>query len=534
MLQFNTAAFTIATRFTSRFLWRLNASLSTNAATIISESKNAVKLDDQIKEMMSNIMIVDKQHLTFDKLKTKMCIDLNIKPIVTEKIKEAQSIQEILEIIKTSSISQDDILHILRAISIWINNNKETNSSTKINESSVQSQTEVDNITFKNSPINTEDYFYQYYNLSTSTMIKNINKLALAGDRNVKLLNYFFKNITEYHELLNTKACSNLMFSMSILNYSDERLLKKICNDFIKSRNVPGNKTNITTIISILKSMALVRYKNNVFINQLCDGIIKSNIKYSRLQITNILQSLATLGYHSQYVNDIIEKYIPNSEIEKFGYSARLNLVWCFAVFKKLQNIHAESVLNEKFVRKISFSDIKHNKNLSYQLKLLNINGYAQYALNNYSGPLLNNEIVSHITSKRTKQKIAYVEALEVTLKNMLPSTSHFNMNVNTNMGFLLDAEICVNDKFNFINMNSDSKSGNFIKIALLLVDYYDMCLGDTDYQGLIKLHSHLLECKNYEVLIVPYQHFGLEDKIEKRINYLRHQLIQIFRKRRE
>ncbi|XP_043581308.1 FAST kinase domain-containing protein 4 isoform X2 [Bombus pyrosoma] len=491
-------------------------------------------LDDQIKEMMSNITVVDKQHMTFDKLKIKMCNDLNIKPIVTEKIKKAQSIQEILEIVKTSSISQDDILHILRAISIWINNNKETNSSTKINESSVQSQTKVNDTTSENSLIDAEDYFYQYYNLSTSAMIKNINKLAIAGDRNVKLLNYFFKNIIEYHELLNTKACSNLMFGMSTLNYSDERLLKKICKDFIKSKNVPGNKTNIVTIISMLKSMALVRYKNNVFINQLCDDIIKSNIKCSMSQIANILLSLATLGYHSQRVNDIIEKYIPNSEIEKFGYSTRLNLIWCFAVFKTLQNIHAESVLDEKFVTKISFIDIKNNQNLSHWLKLLNINGYAQYALNNYSGPLLNNEIVSHVTSKRSKQKTAYVEALEVTLKNMLPSTSHFNMNINTNMGFLLDAEICVDDKFNFINMNSDSKSGNFIKIALLLVDYYDMCLGDTDYQGLIKLYRHLLECKNYEVLIIPYQHFGLEDKIEKRINYLRRQLIQIFQKRRE
>lgn len=44
MLQFNTAVFTIATRFTSRFLWRLNASLSTNTATVVSESKTAVKV----------------------------------------------------------------------------------------------------------------------------------------------------------------------------------------------------------------------------------------------------------------------------------------------------------------------------------------------------------------------------------------------------------------------------------------------------------------------------------------------------------
>lgn len=530
MLQFNTAAFTIATRFTSRFLWRLNASFSTNTAEKISEPKPAVKLDDQIKEMISNKAIADKQHLIFDKLKMKLCNDLNIKPIITKKIGEAQNLQEILEIVKTSSISQDDILNIVNHILIWIRNNKESNSSTKINESSVQSETKVDNTTFENSLINTEDNISMYYNLSTSAMIKNINKLAQAGDRNVKLLNYFFKNIIEYHELLNTKACSNLMFSMSILNYSDERLLQKICKDFIKSKSIPGDKTNIETVIYILKSMTLIRYKNYIFLNQLCCDILKSNIKYSKTEITKILLSFATLGYHSQFVNDIIERYVPNSEIEKFEHSARLNLVWCFAVFKTLQNIHVKSVLNETFVSKL-FLDIGKSKNLSQKLKLLNINGYAQYALNNYSGPLLNDAIVPYIVNKRSKQKIAYVEALEVTLKNMLPSTSHFNMNINTNMGFLLDAEICVDHKFNFICMNSDSKNGDFIKIALLLVDYYDMCLGSTDYQGLIKLQSHLLKCKNYEVLIVPYQHFGIEDKIEKRINYLRHQLLQIFQK---
>ncbi|XP_033297286.1 FAST kinase domain-containing protein 4 isoform X1 [Bombus bifarius] len=531
MLQFNTAAFTIATRFTSRFLCRLNASLSTNTAAIISESKTAVKLGDQIEEMISNITIVDKQHLGLDKLKIELCKDLNIKPIITEKIKKAQTIQEILETVKTSSMPQDDILHILKAISIWVHNKEESKSSTKINKSSVQSQTGDNNTTSKNSPLNTQDFFSQYYNLSTSAMIKNINKLAQAGDRNVKLLNYFFNNIIEYHELLSTKACSNLMFSMSTLNYSDERLLKKICKDFIKSKSVSGNETNFVTIMSLLKSMAFVRYKNNVFLNQLCDEIIKSKIKYSNTQIASILRSFATLGYHSQYVNDIIEEYFPNSEIEKLQYTTRLNLVWCFAVFKILQNVHAESVLNEKFVSKTLIFDTEINKKLSHQLKLLNINGYAQYALNNYSGPLLNNEIVPRIVSKRTKQKLAYVEALQITLKNMLPSTSHFNMSINTNMGFLLDAEICVDHKFNFISMDSDTKNGNFIKIALLLVDYYDMCLGDTDYQGLIKLHRHLLGCNNYEVLIIPYQYFGIEDKIEKRTSYLRHQIFQIFRK---
>ena len=42
------------------------------------------------------------------------------------------------------------------------------------------------------------------------------------GKRDVKLLNYFFQNIIEYHERLSVGASSNLLYSMSTLCYSDE------------------------------------------------------------------------------------------------------------------------------------------------------------------------------------------------------------------------------------------------------------------------------------------------------------------------
>lgn len=57
------------------------------------------------------------------------------------------------------------------------------------------------------------------------------------------------------------------------------------------------------------------------------------------------------------------------------------------------------------------------------------------------------------------------------------------------------------------------------------------MCLGDLTHHGLIKLHSHLLKCKKYEVLHISYQYFGIEDKLERRISYLKHQLWKKFKK---
>ncbi|KAK1135134.1 hypothetical protein K0M31_007905 [Melipona bicolor] len=523
-MQFNTTVY-IVTRFTPRFLWRLNASLTTNATAVATESKNVVKLEDQIKSIAASTMTNDKQHTIFNKLKTKLCNDLKLQPIINTKIKETQNLHEILEIMKISCMSENDIVKVLKTITTWVNENNKSNLSITSNEISAQSQIRLTEVDKTKSEDLKDDDIDKYYNLSTSAMIVEVYKLAQAGKRDVKLLNYFFQNIIEYHERLTIGASSNLLYSMSTLCYSDERLLKKICTDIFKNQN----DIKAGRLVSIVKSLAFVRYKNNKFLNQICDEIINFENKYSIEQIASILQSFASLGYDSESVNKIVQKYIPYHTLEKFNSQTRLNLVWSFAIFKIMENIHAEYVLNEKFVSKINLLD--ESKKLSYKLKLLNINGYVQCVLADYSGPLLNNETISNNVPKRSKQKMTYIDALEVTLKNMLPSTSCFNMNINTNMGFLLDAEICMDNKFNFVNVNSDNKNEDFIKIGIIVVDYYDTCLGNSDYQGIIKLYSHLLKYKNYKVLIVPYQHFGLEDKVERRISYLRNRLLNLVKK---
>lgn len=42
--------------------------------------------------------------------------------------------------------------------------------------------------------------------------------------------------------------------------------------------------------------------------------------------------------------------------------------------------------IDNKLIFNIYYIDTENKKKLSHQLKLLNINAYAQYALNNYSG----------------------------------------------------------------------------------------------------------------------------------------------------
>ncbi|XP_061929934.1 FAST kinase domain-containing protein 4 [Apis cerana] len=529
MLQFNGTFSTIATRLTSRFLWRLNATLITNTATVTSESKVNIEVNnDQVKEMESHVTMNNIQGMEFNELKINLCKNLNIKPIIITKIEQAQTVNELLEIMKISLKSQDDIFNALKTITIWASKNSKNDLNNICKKNFIQTKKTEENIgQIKNLNISTENDLSAYSDLSTSQMIKEINKLAYKGDRNIQLLNFFFQNIIEYHNILSAGACSNLMFNMNKLSYSDERLLKKICKDFIENKKNKKNIITAVTTVSILKSMAQVRYKNNKFLNFICEDIINSKTNLTAKQITSILHSFALLGYYSDHINKLIEIYVSDSLIknQKFVYS--INLIWSFAVLKMLQNTHAEYVLDEEFLSKLTLIDDK--RILSYKLKLLNINGYAQCALKNYSGPFLNKEIVPDIVNIRSKQKKAYIDTLELTLQNMLPSPSYYKMNINTKMGFLLDAELCVDLNLNFIPIDNQEKM--FIKIALILLDYYDMCLGDSNHHGLIKLYSHLLECKKYKVMHISYQYFGIEDKLERRISYIKNQLKNTFKK---
>lgn len=85
-----------------------------------------------------------------------------------------------------------------------------------------------------------------------------------------------------------------------------------------------------------------------------------------------------------------------------------------------MHNMHSKIILVSK---NINYLKIQHNK------KILN-----KYVL----GPFLNKEIVPDIVNIRSKQKKAYADVLEATLKNMLPSASYYKMNINTKMGFIL------------------------------------------------------------------------------------------------
>ena len=52
--------------------------------------------------------------------------------------------------------------------------------------------------------------------------------------------------------------------------------------------------------------------------------------------------------------------------------------------------------------------------------------------------------------------------------------------------------------------------------------DYHDYCRGQNDLIGSTYLHTQLIKAKGDNLIAISYENFSIQDKIEKRIGYLK------------
>lgn len=84
--------------------------------------------------------------------------------------------------------------------------------------------------------------------------------LAMKKRRSTHLLRALSFNISANLDQLDLKQSADLLFSMCTLNFIDENLLAKICNDI--RQELQKDITKSSVIGSITTSLGLLKYKN--------------------------------------------------------------------------------------------------------------------------------------------------------------------------------------------------------------------------------------------------------------------------------
>lgn len=519
MLQFSATLYTATARLTSRSSWRFTALVANNSSTAISNEHSAASTKEGDATKFSEIQNISQkkgQKSKNTEIQTKLEKKLFSEndTIFFKQFQAAKSINDLLDLAMLPHLSMNNALKLISSVTNQINSGKSQIIDIEADERFIHLRKIVK---IGNEITTTNDYLSQYTQLSTPTMIEVIASLGKKGNRHTPLLRMLSYNIVKYNTILTMKQSATLLYSMAILNFPDKILLEKITSDLLKC--IPKS-TNATTNTFIITSLGFLRYKNEDVLNAFCDTLFKKSINYKFLNYSSILQTFAALQFKSEKASTFIKSFTEQSDPSFVPVSEWLDITWSLAVLDAASPQHIKFILDPTFMEKLNGS---FKLNISKKLKILNINAVAQFVLKDYEGPFLDKDSeIFNTPLIRSKEKQVYIDALTETLTKLLPSSSYFKTNCNTNMGFLLDAEYRINDQHKLIKVEDwNEQSENVKRIAVLVYDYHDYCRGQDDLIGSTYLYTQLLKARGYNLVTIPYKNFSIQDTIDKRVNYL-------------
>ncbi|KAL7305667.1 hypothetical protein TKK_0001925 [Trichogramma kaykai] len=454
------------------------------------------------------------------------------------QINQAQNIDDILSLTENPGFNQKTATTAVLVLSEWVSTGKirmtqlhqdsrykKLCSMVGINQRILPTLPKKDenianNFSSLYGLLQTEKFKQQIRNLKIVEMIKVLSTLASKGKRNTPVLQTLAFSIATSQEPLNIKQLGDILYSMAVLNFYDEMLIKKVCINLLQE--VPTS-TNTAVVGSIFTSLGMLRYRDEKLLGVLTSWVIKNSESVRPQDVCRLLLTLAHVGYKPEKFDELVQKVVaPLTESDMCQSSEWLDVVWALTVLDATKVEHYESVLNKGFLNRI-FGDEAELKSAKI-LKILNINAAARLITSGYKGPTIPTDSDILTTQvNRTKEKTELANAIVAALKILLPSDSaYLNTNINTKMGFLLDADFCVDSKCTPIALNTTSaKNKSFYRIALLTCAYQEFCRGTNSIVGLVQLYKKLLEAEGYTVMLIPYNEVNFKDKLVTRVKYI-------------
>ncbi|XP_034662034.1 FAST kinase domain-containing protein 4 [Drosophila subobscura] len=354
--------------------------------------------------------------------------------------------------------------------------------------------------------------------ISLPQMVKVMSTLAQRKRRSTPLLRSLAFNISSASEPLDLKQSADVLYAMATLNFQDSVLSAKVCADVQAA--LPKNVDKSAVVGSILTSLGILRYRDLDILESLTQWLVKNSEICRPQDLSAYFLTSSLLNFKSALLEDVSNKLAKSIVREDFTKQSEwLSYVWSLTMLGLVEHKHLDSVLSPGFLEKLE----KDKSGLTpvSKMRLLNLNSYAQLLATDYKGVLLPADSPAYqVPMAHTKTKQILVNGMLDALKSLLPATNHVQTSVDSKMGFLIDA-LCQFDA-NRNPLPLDKENPNAIKVALMVIDFHDICHGThRSASGVTNLTIDLLEKSGYQVIPVPYNEFSTSDKLLKRVQYL-------------
>ncbi|XP_062126611.1 FAST kinase domain-containing protein 4 [Drosophila sulfurigaster albostrigata] len=354
--------------------------------------------------------------------------------------------------------------------------------------------------------------------ISLPQMVKVMSTLAQRKRRSTPLLRSLAFNISSASDQLDLKQSADVLYAMSMLNFQDSVLGAKVCADV--QAELPKNSEKSAVVGSILTSLGIMRYRDLDILESLTQWLLKNTEICRPQDLSAYFLTAALLNFKSGQLEDVRKKLSKSIVREDFTkQSDWLNYVWSLTMLGIVEDSHLESVLSTDFLTNLQ-SD-KAGLSPTSKMRLLNLNSYAQLCASDYKGALLPADSPAYqVPMAHTKSKQVLVNGMLDALKSLLPASNHVLGSVDSKMGFIIDATCQFDAQKNALPL--DKSNQDAIRVALMVVDFHDICHGThRSASGITNLAMDLLEKSGYQVIPVPYNEFSTSDKLLKRVQYL-------------
>ncbi|XP_017131399.1 FAST kinase domain-containing protein 4 [Drosophila elegans] len=354
--------------------------------------------------------------------------------------------------------------------------------------------------------------------ISLPQMVKVMSTLAQRKRRSTPLLRSLAFNISSASEALDLKQSADVLYAMSTLNFQDSVLGAKVCADVQTA--LPKNVEKSAVVGSIITSLGILRYRDLDILESLTQWLLRNSEICRPQDLSAYFLTSALLNFKSAQLEEVSNKLVKSIVREDFTKQSEwLSFVWSLTMLGLVEHSHLASVLSADFLEKLQKD--KAGITATSKMRLLNLNSYAQLLATDYKGPLLSADSPAYqVPMAHPKAKQVLVNGMLDALKSLLPASNHFQSAVDSKMGFLIDA-VCHFDA-NRNPLPLDKENPKAIRVALMVIDFHDICHGThRSGSGVTNLTFDLLEKSGYHVIPVPYNEFSTSDKLLKRVQYL-------------
>uniref|UniRef100_A0A2K5P914 FAST kinase domain-containing protein 4 n=1 Tax=Cebus imitator TaxID=2715852 RepID=A0A2K5P914_CEBIM len=243
------------------------------------------------------------------------------------------------------------------------------------------------------------------------------------------------------HLALLADSCATL----SQKQHSKELLAELLMHLERRWTEIEDGRTLVTIMMKVghLSESLMNRLEDKHFLNRAQDIPLP--------HLCSMLLAFARLNFHpdqeDQFFSLVHEKL--GSELAGLEPALQVDLVWALCVLQQAQEAELQTVLHPKFHTQFLGGESQKDQNI-FQ-KLLHINATALLEHPEYSGPLLPASAVAPRLSALDRKVTPLQKELQETLKGLLGSTDRGSLEVATQYGWVLDAEVLLDSDGQFL-----------------------------------------------------------------------------------